>query len=135
MSIFGYNKFEQKPVITVWAEEKGNFEHGAFEWSFGNGFDGRQQSVSGYTLMAPGRIMRGGLASDLRTKLLKVAVTVNGRLSGLAIEKPVGEHSVVAVFEDSVKLDQRDRINFKTIQRTDNTPGCGVATILIELDL
>ena len=101
---------------------------------FGNGSDGRQHSMSGYTAMAPGGILRGGLASDLRTKLLKVAVTVNGRLSGLTIEKPVGEHSVAAL-EDSVRLDQGDRINFRTMQRTDNTPGCGVATILIKLDL
>ena len=87
--------------------------------------------MSGYTMMAPGRILRAGLASDLRHKLLKVAVTINGRVSRLAIEKPVGQHSAVAVFKDSVRLGQGDRINFKTIQRTDNTPGCGVATILI----
>ena len=31
---------KQKPIVTVWAEEKGNFERGAFEWSFGNGSDG-----------------------------------------------------------------------------------------------
>ena len=50
--------------------------------------------------MAPGRILRAGLASDLRHKLLKVAVTINGRVSRLAIEKPVGQNSVEAVFED-----------------------------------
>ena len=27
---------KQKPIVTVWAEEKGNFKCGAFEWSFGN---------------------------------------------------------------------------------------------------
>ena len=136
MSIFGYNKFEQKPVVTVWAEEKGNFERGAFEWSFGNGSDGRQHSMSGYTMMAPGRIIRAGLASDLRHKLLKVAVTINGRVSdGLATDKPAAKHSAVAVFEENVKVSQGDRINFKTTQRTNNTPGCDVATILTELDL
>ena len=47
MKTFGYNKSEQKPVVTVWAEEKGNFERGAFEWSFANGSDGCQHSMSG----------------------------------------------------------------------------------------
>ena len=49
--------FEQKPIVTVWAEEKGNFERCAFEWSFGNGSDGRQYSLSGYTMVAPGKIL------------------------------------------------------------------------------
>ena len=86
-------------------------------------------------MMAPGRILREGLASYLRHKLLKVAVTINGRVSRRAIEKPVVQHSVVAVFEDSVRVSQGTPINFKAIQRTDNSLGCDAATILIELDL
>ena len=45
---------KQKPIVTVWAEEKGNFERGGFEWSFGNGSDGRQHSLSGHTDSTPG---------------------------------------------------------------------------------
>ena len=128
---------EQRPIVTVWAEEKGNFERGAFEWSFGNGSDGRQHSLSGYTMMAPGRILRAGLATDLREKLLRVDITVNGRtFDGLHIEKPIGTHSAVNVFgEQSKEVSQGDRINFKTTQRTDNKPGCGVVTLLIELEI
>ena len=136
MSIFGPDKKEQpKPIVTVWAEEKGNFERGAFEWSFGNGSDGRQHSLSGYTMIAPGKIIRAGLASDLRQKLLKVNITVNGRPTNLSVEKPVGSHSAVAVFDEAVHVSQGDRINFRTTQRTDNTAGCGVATLLIELEM
>ena len=113
----------------MWAEERGNFGRGAFEWIFGNGSDGRQHSMSGYTMMAPGRILRTGLASDPRHELLKVALTINGRVSRASIEKPVGQHSVEAAFEDSVRYPEGDCINFKTIQRTDNTPGCGVVTV------
>ena len=53
-------------------------------------------------------------------------------MPALAIEKPTGHHSAVAVFEDSARVSQGDRINFKTTQRTDNTSGCGVATLLTE---
>ena len=60
----------QKPIVTVWAEEKGTFERDAFEWSFVKGSNGRQHSLFGYTMMAPGRILCAGLASDLRHKLL-----------------------------------------------------------------
>ena len=90
---------KQKPIVTVWAEEKGNFERGAFEWSFGNGSDGRQHSLCGYTMMAHGRILQAGLASDLRDKLLRVNITVNGlTFDGLHIEKPIGSHSALSVF-------------------------------------
>ena len=69
---------KQKPIVTVWAEEKGNFERGAFEWSFGNGSDERQHSLSGYTMIAAGRILQAGLASDLRDKLFRLNITANG---------------------------------------------------------
>ena len=62
-----WNKSEPKPVVTVWTEEKGDFERGAFEWSFGNGSDGRQHSMSGYIMMAPGRIIHAGSTSKLNT--------------------------------------------------------------------
>ena len=129
---------KQKPIVTVWAEEKGYFERGAFEWSFGNGSDGKQHSLSGYTMMAPGRILRAGLASDLRDKLLRVNITVNGRtFDGLHIEKP-GSHSAVSVFGEELRtrqVSQSDRINFKTTQRTDIKAGCGVVTLYIELEI
>ena len=85
--------------------------------------------------MAPGRILRAGLASNLRDKLLRVNITVNGRtFDGLHIEKPTGRHTAVTVFgEQSREVSQVDRINFKTTQRTDN--GCGVVTLLIELEI
>ena len=41
----------RRPVVTVWTKEKGNFECGAFERSFGIGSDGPQHGLSVYTIM------------------------------------------------------------------------------------
>ena len=63
-------------------------------------------------MMAPGTVLRAGLASDLRNKLKKVKITVNGRkYDGLHIEKPIGRHSAVTVFgEQSREVSQGDII-------------------------
>ena len=50
-----------KPVITVWAEEKGPLGNGHYEFSFGNGSSGGEHAYGGYCMTAPGRIIRGGL--------------------------------------------------------------------------
>ena len=47
-----------KPVITVWAEENGDLVDRAHEWSFGNGSAGAGHRNSGYTMLAPGRVLR-----------------------------------------------------------------------------
>ena len=55
--------------------------------------------MSGYMMMAPGRILRAGLASDL--KLLRGNITINGRtFIGLQIEKLRERHSVASVFSE-----------------------------------
>ena len=90
-------------------------------------------------MMFTGRILHAGLASDLRDKQLRVNITVNGiTFNGLHIEKPRERHSVVTVFSGSVRVrevSQGDRINFKTPNQTDNTPGCGLVALLIELEI
>jgi len=37
----------RKQLITVWAEEKGTANEGQYEWSFGNGSDGRKHAECG----------------------------------------------------------------------------------------
>ena len=55
-------------------------------------------------MMAPGRILGAGLSSDLRNKLLRVNITVNGRtFDGLHIEKPIERHSAVTVFGEHTR--------------------------------
>ena len=46
-----------KPIITVWAEEKGPLGNGNYEFSFGNGSRGSEHSYGGYCMSAPGRII------------------------------------------------------------------------------
>ena len=46
-----------KPVITVWAEEKGPLGDGHYEFSFGNGSSGSEHAYSGYCMTALGRII------------------------------------------------------------------------------
>ena len=50
-----------KPVITVWAEEKGPLGDGHYDFSFGNGSSGSEHAYGGYCMSAPGRIIRGSL--------------------------------------------------------------------------
>ena len=45
-----------KPIITVWAEEKGPLGDGHYEFSFGNGLSGSEHAYGGYCMSAPGRI-------------------------------------------------------------------------------
>ena len=52
-----------KPIITVWAEEKGPLGNGHYEFSFGNGSNGSEHAYGGYCMSAPGRIIRGSLTA------------------------------------------------------------------------
>ena len=47
-----------KPIITVWAEEKGALGNCHY-FSFGNGSSGSEHAYGGYCMNAPGRIIRG----------------------------------------------------------------------------
>ena len=52
-----------KPIITVWAEEKGPLSDGNYEFSFGIGSSGPEHAYGGYCMSAPGRIIRGSLTA------------------------------------------------------------------------
>ena len=70
-----------KPIITVWAEEKGPLVDGHYEFSFGNGSSGSEHAYGGYCMSAPGRIIRGSLTVTEQRKIfaeeVKVNITVN----------------------------------------------------------
>ena len=53
-----------KPIITVWAEEKGPLGNGNYEFLFGNGSSGSEHAYCGYCMSMPGRIIRGSLNGD-----------------------------------------------------------------------
>ena len=72
-----------KPIIPVWAEEKGPLSNGNYEFSFGNGSSGSEHASGVYCMSALGRIIRGSLmATESRyilTEEVKVNITVNGK--------------------------------------------------------
>ena len=66
-----------KPIITVWAEEKGPLGDGHYEFMFGNGSSGSEHADGGYCMSAPGRIIRGSLTVTESTVILSQEVKVN----------------------------------------------------------
>ena len=99
-----------KPIITVWAEEKGPLDNGHYEFSFGNGSSGSKHTYVDYCINAPGRIIRGSLTAtksrDILSEELKVNIVVNG------IEQV--NHSIVKKIRRYLQLrnfPRSDRIN------------------------
>ena len=112
-----------KPVITVWAEEKGPLGDGHYEFSFGNGSSGSEHAYGGYCMSAPGRIIRGSLTVTENTVILSEDVKVNIMVNGIEqvnhyILKKSGEICSCTIFPDPMELKRCDVINF--ISRTTN---------------
>ena len=128
-----------KPIITVWAEEKGPLGDGHYEFSFGNGSSGSEHSYGGYCMSAPGRIIRGSLtATESKTILsedVKVNVVVNGKEHvNQSIVKKSRDICSCTVFTDPIELKQCDVMNF--ISRTTNSNITNAyVSLLIEIDL
>ena len=128
-----------KPIISVWAEEKGPLGDGNYEFSFGNGSSGAEHAYGGYCMTAPGRIIQGSLTvTDNKKKIVgevKVNITVNGKEQAQeSIVKKSGEICSCTIFNNPIELKQCDIINF--ISRTANSKITNAyVAILIELDL
>ena len=127
-----------KPIITVWAEEKGPLGNGHYEFSFGNS-SGSEHAYGGYCMSAPGRIIRGSLtATESRTILaeeVKVNITVNGKEQvNQSIVKKSGDICSCTIFRNPIELKQCDIINFISRTANNKIPNAYVS-ILIELDL
>ena len=122
-----------KPIITVWAEEKGPLGDGHYKFSFGNGSSGPEHAYGGYCMTAPGRIIQGSLTSLAGE--VKVNITVNGKEQvNQSIVKNLGDLCSCTIFNDPIELKQCDVINF--ISRTANSKITNAyVAILIELDL
>ena len=128
-----------KPIITVWAEEKGPLGNGHYEFSFGNGSSGSEHAYGGYCMSAPGRIIRGSLtvteSRNILSEEVKVNIVVNGKEQiNQSIVKKSGDICSCTIFRDPIELKQCDVINF--ISRTANNKVTNTyVSILIELDL
>ena len=128
-----------KPIITVWAEEKGPLGDGHYEFSFGNGSSGHDHAYGGYCMSASGRITRGSLtvteSRNILSEEVKVNIVVNGKEQvNQSIIKKSGDICSCTIFRDPIELKQCDIINF--ISRTANNKVTNAyVAILIELDL
>ena len=71
-----------KPIITVWAEEKGPLGNGHYEFSFGNGSSCSEHAYGSYCISAPGRIIRGSLKATESRNILSEEVKVNIMVNG-----------------------------------------------------
>ena len=128
-----------KPIITVWAEEKGPLGDGHYEFSFGNGSSGAEHAYGGYCMSASGRIIRGSLtvtqSNIILSERVEVNIVVNGneQVNQSIVKKP-GDICSCTIFCDPIELKQCDVINF--ISRTTNNKITNAyVSILIELDL
>ena len=128
-----------KPIITVWAEEKGPLGNGHYEFSFGNGSSGADHSYGGYCMSTAGRIIRGSLTVTqnriILSEEIKVNIVVNGKEQvNQSIVKKSGDICSCTIFRDPIELKQCDVVNF--ISRTANNKVTNAyVSILIELDL
>ena len=128
-----------KPIITVWAEEKGPLGNGHYEFSFGNGSSRADHAYGGYCMSTAGRIIRGSLTVTQNRIILaeeiKVNIVVNGKeqVNQSIVKKP-GDICSCTIFRDPIELKQCDIVNF--ISRTANNKVTNAyVSILIELDL
>ena len=113
-----------KPIITVWAEEKGPLGNGHYEFSFGNGSSGAEHAYGGYCMSAPGRIIRGSLtvteSRNILAEEVKVNILVNGKEQvNQSIIKKSGDICSCSIFRNPIELKQCDIINF--VSRTANS--------------
>ena len=98
-----------KPIITMWAEEKGPLGDGHYEFSFGNGSSGSEHAYGGYCMSAPGRIIRGSLTATASRNILAEEVKVNIVLSGKeqvkqSIVKKSGDLCSCTIFNDPIEF-------------------------------
>ena len=127
----------RKPLITVFAEEKGALSEGHAEWSFGNGVSAEPNV--GYPMPAAGRIIKGSLCtvtgSGITSSYVKVNLVKNGYEQIYhAIGKADDEWSGSVSFDPPLEVNIGDRINF--VSKTSNANvTAAVVSVLIELDV
>ena len=125
-----------KPVITVWATERGRLNAGTMEWSFGHGSSTRH---TGYTMLTNGRVLCMGIASNHsggNQENVTVKLTVNGDpIDECTVTQTAGNSSGVTTFHNDLQeVRQADILNFITVTENENALA-SVVTLLIELDL
>ena len=90
---------------------------------------------SGYTMMAPGRVLRMGLTATSSRGVAKVNLVVNGtEQTSYGVTKPAGLYSGTSIFETPLEVAPGDRLNFRSATSNRNILAA-VVSLLIELDM
>lgn len=129
----------RKQLITVHAERYGPLMRNAYQWSFGNSAGSNNHTQSGYTMLAPGKVLRMGLAVCAGTSApsapCKVRLVVNGQIkSSYTVSTSSHHHSAVLVFPQALSLNECDRINFVS-ESNNSAVTSAVVNVLLELNL
>ena len=120
-----------KPIIAIWAEEKGTFSAGEYEFAFVNGSAGGQK---GYPMLVHGRVTRMGLTTTPQDKGARVVLVVHGNAADRVVSKSATQAVGILSWGEAYELGPGDYINFRTIW-ADWDIHSAVVSLLIELDL
>ena len=124
----------RKPVIAVWAEEKGPLDENAYEWSFGNG--GGVDALSGFPMSVPGRVKSMALRVVPEAAAAHVALVVNGvTIREYKVTKSSSQRVGIVRWDAGCELALGDCINFQTVRTSNIRATAGIVSALIELDL
>jgi len=118
-----------KPVITVWAEERGRLDGNFFDFSFG---DSARTMGWGYPMMSSGRILKMGLSGGTKSTIINV--TVNNVIKGKIEMTDAAAVVAITTFNPPLEVEEGDVLNFKPAH-SENSARATIVTILIELDM
>jgi hypothetical protein len=129
-----------KSVVTIWAESSGRMRQFEYKLSLGDGSQGLDHRYNGYTMMAPGRLLRMGVtATNVRGFAVDdkttIAVLVNGEAQrDYQVSTSENERSAYTIFDTPLEVEAGSAINFMTA-RIDAAASATIVSLLIELDL
>lgn len=126
-----------KPLITIWAETRGNHDVAEAEWSFGASARGLPHLHNGYPMSCSGRIVRMALSvvgvNGETTDEAIVSLLVDEKLPrSNFLSKPSGDKVAMITFTPPIEVAAGSVINF--LSRKDCPAGSSIASLLIELD-
>ena len=123
----------RKPVIAVWAEEKGPLDENAYEWSFGNG---GVDALCGFPMSVPGRVKSMALRVVPEAAAAHVALVVNEMtIREYKVTKSPSQKVGIVRWDAGYELAPGDCINFQTVRTSNIRATSGIVSALIEVDL
>ena len=144
MSIFGgsadCHSSHRKPLITIWAETRGNLDVLEPEWSFGAAARGAPQLHNGYPMACSGRVIKmalsvvGSNGSSPHEAFVSMLVDgksiANGRSN---LWKPPNEQVAVLTLSPPIEVAAGSVINFASRKKC--PAKVSIVSLLIEVDL